>query len=283
MKRLVCLTFLMFLGHIAYAQVELSADAGIFLHNDEGDIQTSPAIRSNIDLDKAWTLKKPLSINAGLDLKSLFAQKQISLSFDSKLSLDYDLSNQKCIENDEKYILGLSISPSVLINPMFFKEPFYSTTLGVNAEAKIGIMDIKVTVSPLELLNINDQYASALCMDLDAQICLDLDSNVPDNKPMLDRTNGNIINHQLKITCNVFQRNIPADPYTNNDLTKIKEKVKLTYVDAGVSYQYKIHHKPIKVDVCLGLQTSAGNKGGSTAPVNYYCTTGFIYLLPIKN
>lgn len=284
MNRLVCLTLLMLLGFAAHAQVELSTDAGVSLHSNDGDDnKITPAIRSNLDLDKAWTLKKHLSINTGLNLESLFAQRQVSLSFDSKISLNYDLTNKECTENSEKYILGLSISPSMLSNPMFFKKPFYSTTLGINAEAKIGILDIKITAAPLELLNINDQYASPLCMDLDTQICLDLDGNVRDNAPMFDNTDASTVNHQLKINCNVFQRSVPVEPYTKNDVNKIYEKAKLTYIDANIAYQYKIERKPIKIDVCFGLQTSAGDKGAPTASINYYCTTGFIFVIPVKN
>lgn len=292
MNRLIYLTLLAFSGFVAQAQfssplppteIEISAEAGARLNTNENP-ELTPIGRSELKIEKSWALIKHLSINTGLSVESLLSVKPVSLSlyFDSMISLNYDLTNKKCYDNGERYIIGVAVSPSIISNPIFFEEPLYSTTLGVNTEAEIGILDIKIYFSPLELLNIKDQYTSPLCLDLNAQISVDLDDNTQKNTPMF--CSAETHNSELKFSCNLFQRKVLSDLYNGEVKKANHKKEKLTYLDGNLEYQYKIPQKPIKVNVCVGLQTSAGNiKTREAAYINYYCTAGLIFVIPVKN
>ena len=285
MNRLVCLTLLILFASVAEAQVELSVEGGGFFNTVEESNTLSPIVRSQMSYEKAWTVKGPFFINTDLDLESFLSKQQKIFSFDGNLSLDYDLTSEKCTANDEGYSLGIYISPAILSDSLFFKdENFYSTTLGADAKIKIGVVDIKIYASPLELLNINGQYQSHFCLDMKTKIIIGLDGNIRDNTPMLNPTENYDINDQLVLDLGLFQRRLPSVLYQYEINNKIYNYQKLTYLDASLKYQHKIPTQPIKVNVCLGLQTSTGNIAANLtdADINYYCTVGAAFLFKTK-
>ena len=289
MNRLVCLISLslLSLGLAAQNTTELGVQAGASYYTREEAV-ISPLFVPSLNIDQTWNEKKAISFDTDLKTGSFISSTtRPQFNFDGKISVNYNFNSKTCAENDEKYIIGISISPSILINPIFFKKPFNTTTVGLNAEAKIGLLDLKVELAPLELLA-DKQGTKTSCFDLKTEICIDLDGS-NSSKPLLQTYTDDASNNSIKMNCHLFKRSFPTGGLVsrNNEVLDVQ---KLTYIDANIKYQYKLTHRPLKINICIGLQ-SATNEAGETelvkdlgpdAYINYYCTTGLLWMIPIK-
>ena len=195
----ICLLFLLTSAFNAQAQqgIGINLNGGASYYTGTGN-KESAILKPELDINKIWNGKKRVSFDTDLELGSVISKNKPQITFNSDISINYNLSYNSCTSSEEKYMIGLSLSPSILDNPIFFEEPFYSTTVGANTELKMGVIDIKISAAPIELLYKSGQYADhdPFCLDLNADVCVSIDRE--SNTPLVSVSGDNVNQDYLK-------------------------------------------------------------------------------------